>query len=419
MAQKVKVKKRIQVTAPSRSRVKIEPSFDGWSTWSGEEYHTNTSRARDFYYTSFSAGDLEDQILVWMKQNGYSKEQVQKIKHTGVNITTLINCKLLNTGMPDYVQAHDEYWQSLPGTMGPMKPVSDYIRASIETALNKPDVISSAENVTESPKASVYERVVESSKQIVVPVDEWLDQSIQNRVNFDPTAFDVRAHFLKEGVTQAHARRILEFYQFSSNEFKELQALPSLSKLKQDETENDLALQLKEAYSDWSKTDINKLVKAYENIQTVCDQIINIGKATRKLRTPKARSADQQVEKLVYLKHSDKYSLVSINPATVIGADELWVFNVKYRKLGRYVAQKIDPSGQKRTGSGLGVKGTTLIGFDPDSSMQKTLRNPEEQLKEFKSSSKSALRAFFEQITTTETVLSGRIGEDTVLLKAR
>ena len=41
----------------------------------------------------------------------------------------------------------------------------------------------------------------------------------------------------------------------------------------------------------------------------------------------------------------------------IVGANELWVFNIKTRKIGKYVATNIDPKGMQRQGSGLSVKG--------------------------------------------------------------
>jgi len=93
------------------------------------------------------------------------------------------------------------------------------------------------------------------------------------------------------------------------------------------------------------------------------------------------------------------------------------VFNTKTRKIGKYVAAKIDPTGQGRDGSGLSVKGTTIIGYDENLSLQKTLRKPEEQLKEFKAAGKVKLRKYLDSIATTETKLNGRTNEHTVLLK--
>jgi hypothetical protein len=145
--------------------------------------------------------------------------------------------------------------------------------------------------------------------------------------------------------------------------------------------------------------------------------IVDASKATRKPRTAKPKSADKLIVKLKYLKVDQKNSLASINPTDIVGASELWVFNIKTRKLGKYVADNIDPTGQARAGSGLSIKGTTIIGFNEALSVQKTLRKPEVQLKEFKAAGKVALRKFMEEIATTDTKLNGRINADTVLLK--
>jgi hypothetical protein len=101
---------------------------------------------------------------------------------------------------------------------------------------------------------------------------------------------------------------------------------------------------------------------------------------------------------------------VSINPVDIIGAEELWVYNAKTRKLGKYVAIE---HGE------LSVKGGSIQFFDENLSIQKTLRKPVEQLAEFKKAGKVQLRKFLDDIKTTEIKLNGRINEETVLLKVQ
>jgi len=110
------------------------------------------------------------------------------------------------------------------------------------------------------------------------------------------------------------------------------------------------------------------------------------------------------------MKSNEPLKLVSINPADIIGSKELWVFNTKTRKLGKYIAAEFND---------LGVKGTTITGFDEFKSVQKTVRKPEDKLKEFKSAGKVQLRKFLEDINATDTKMNGRINEDTVLLKVQ
>jgi hypothetical protein len=133
-------------------------------------------------------------------------------------------------------------------------------------------------------------------------------------------------------------------------------------------------------------------------------------KVNKKPRAKKAVPADKIISKMKYLKTDQTTKLVSINPTDILGSKELWIYNIKTRKLGKYVAAEFNE---------LGVKGTTIIGFDPIKSVQKTLRKPEEQLKEFKAAGKVVLRKFLEDIKAVDIKLNGRINEDTVLLKVQ
>ena len=63
------------------------------------------------------------------------------------------------------------------------------------------------------------------------------------------------------------------------------------------------------------------------------------------------------------------------------------------------------------------VKGTTLQFYDEKLSVQKTLRKPEAQLKEFGKAGKVVLRKFMDDIKATETKMNGRLNEHIVLLK--
>jgi hypothetical protein len=131
-------------------------------------------------------------------------------------------------------------------------------------------------------------------------------------------------------------------------------------------------------------------------------------KVNRKPRAKKAVPAEKIVAKLKYMKTNEPLKLVSINPTDIVGAGELWVYNSKTRKLGKYVAAEYQT---------LGVKGTTIIGFNENLSVCKTLRKPEEKLKEFKAAGKVQLRKFLDDINATDTKMNGRLNEETILLK--
>ena len=265
---------------------------------------------------------------------------------------------------------------------------------------------------------TIQERIRDQSQDMVEDIDEWLEGWISDPETFDPKAFDFKKHFNKLQPSQAHARKMKTFYNDVLDDFDELERMPTAGQLKKmDEHTQDQWAQLKEGYAHLKKGDIKKFRTAIDELMAALDFIIDSAKANRKPRKAKPKSATKLVEKLKYSKTDEKYKLASIDPSVIVGANELWVFNTKTRKLGKYVAQNIDPKGMGRDGTGLSVKGTTIIGFNEKESIQKTLRKPEEQLKAFKGAGKVALRKFIDEIATTDTKLNGRCNPDTVLLK--
>jgi hypothetical protein len=108
------------------------------------------------------------------------------------------------------------------------------------------------------------------------------------------------------------------------------------------------------------------------------------------------------------MKTNEPLKLVSVSPTDIIGSTELWVYNTKSRKLGKYVSAEYQT---------LSVKGTSIINFNENLSICKTLRKPEEKLKEFKAAGKVQLRKFLDDINATDTKMNGRLNEETILLK--
>jgi hypothetical protein len=300
------------------------------------------------------------------------------------------------------------------------------MKEKLTNLIEEGSTIAKEKKVEEKASSKVYvptiqERITDQAKEACEAIDTWLDGFIEDKKGFDPKSFDFKTHFRKMGVTQAHARKLVKFYEGELEEFRELQMMPTSGQLtkmaEKDARAADMWEQLKEGYSHLTKKDVQNYILALESLIDACAFVVDTSKATRKPRTSKPKSADKLIEKLKYAKTNDKFQLASIRPEDVIGASELWVFNVKTRKLGKYVASNIDPKGMGRAGSGLSVKGTTIIGYDEKLSVQKTLRKPEEQVKEFKGAGKVALRTFLDVIKTTDTMLNGRCNLDTILLK--
>lgn len=424
-----KPKKKVVRGAPriKRGAKLASPSWEGWEEWTGEQIHRHREFCRSFYYENFKPADLYLSVYKWMTESGdYTKEQVKQAKAaptSSLSVTAGIVAHTLLDGAPDYNEKENAYWESLPGTMGSKTPMSEFLKKRIKNAIETGSKVVEIKKVEEKEKANVYvptiqERIRDQAFKQTEAIDDWLEDWIANPKTFDPKGFDFKKHFQEFSVSQVHARKIKSFYETVLDDYKELERMPTAGQLKKmSEFDQDQWAQLKEGYSHIKKADIKTYTTAIEGLMQALDFVIDTAKATRAPRKSKPKSATKLVEKLKFLKIDEKYKLASISPEQIIGANELWVFNIKTRKLGKYVAENPDPTGQGRTGSGLQVKGTTIIGFNESESIQKTLRKPEQQLKEFKDAGKVKLRKFLEDIPTTDTKLNGRCNPETVLLK--
>jgi hypothetical protein len=241
---------------------------------------------------------------------------------------------------------------------------------------------------------SIQERVREATFAMTEEIEDALELFTANPEEFEPKSFKLLNLLRGKQVKAAHARIIKDLYQRQYNEYLELQ--------------EGKCEQLKEGYSHLTKAQVKKIVSFYQEILSACDMLMQEAKVNRKPRAKKSKPAEKIIEKLKFLKQDDKLKLVSINPTDILGAKELWIFNTKTRKIGKYVAGEFTE---------LSVKGTSITGFDEHKSVQKTLRKPEEQLKEFKAAGKVQLRKFLDDIKAVDIKLNGRINEDTVLLK--
>ena len=402
------------------------PKWDGWEEWSGEKFHRFRDASRAFYYDNYKAVDLFPHTWKWMSENDYTKEQIKQAKAAPshvLSITAAIIAKQLLDGMPDYNPKQNEYWESLAGTMGSIQPATVFLKDRIELAINAGAKVVEEKKEVEKEKANVYvpsiqERIRDQAYIQSEAIEDWLEGWLIDPKSFNPKGFDFKKHFADKGVTQAHARKLKTFYVDALVDYDQLERMPTSGQLKKmSEFEADQWAQLKEGYAHIKKADIKNYRIAIGERIAALDFVIDSAKATRKPRKPKVYSADKLVAKLKYCTTDEKYKLASIPPDQIVGANELWVFNIKTRKIGKYVASNIDPKGMQRQGSGLSVKGTTIIGFNEAESIQKTLRKPAEQLKEFKDAGKVKLRKFLDEIKTTDTKLNGRCNPDTVLLK--
>lgn len=167
--------------------------------------------------------------------------------------------------------------------------------------------------------------------------------------------------------------------------------------------------QLVEAYSHYNKHQIKAVIKYIEAMLAGFDSYINVKKASRAPRKRKAASPEKQAGKIKYLKTYEELKLISVHPAKIIGATEVWAYDTAKRKLWYLVADS-------HVGT-LGIKGTTILGFDAAKSGVKTLRKPAEILKKLMAAGKPAARKLFGEINAVHAQSNGRSNENLIILK--
>ena len=323
--------------------------------------------------------------------------------------------------VPDWKLSYASHWATVAyWLMNDLSPPEQYVSAFkkyLETLVNEGKKIAEAKKEQAKAKKNVHtptiqDRIYDQAVEVCEDIEEWLEGFITDKKSFNPAGFDFKTHFLKHEVSQAHARKIIKFYTNEYNEAKLISTRPTpaqIAKIKDPKVKDDFE-QLIEGYQHITKPQAQMYLQALENLMSACNFVLDTSKATRKPRVKKAPSKEKMVTKIKYKVSDDQYKIASINPIEIVGCEELWVFNTKTRKLGKYIAAE--------DAKVIGIKGTTLIGYDEVKSIQKTLRKPMETLKEFKEAGKVKLRKFLEELPTTDTKLNGRINEDVILLKA-
>ena len=384
--------KKASIAIREKSKRDFSPKWDDCESWTADQFSSHFRHAMTYYRMEGDSKTYKPAVLKWMAANGYSDQDIRAVKKSKdwrVDTTMGAVAHCLLRGMPaaraDFNNGKSSaVW--LGGAISKLIEESCYDVEAAEAAV-----------VEEKPAGpTIQERLRDVAVRMTEELEDAYTNFQKDPDSFNPKAFKVLNLLKGKQAKAAHARIIKEFYASDLVEIEE-------ALLGKDE-------QLKEGYSHLSKVQMKKLLEFLKEIDGACTMLMQEAKVNKKPRATKAKPKEKIVEKLKYLKSDEALKLVSVNPADIIGTKELWVYNTKTRKLGKYIAADF---------SDLSVKGTSITGFSEMQSVQKTLRKPAEQLKEFKTAGKVALRKFLEDIKSVDIKLNGRINEDTILLKVQ
>jgi hypothetical protein len=389
---KPKSQKITSTTIRENAKRDHSPKWDSVENMTIEQYSSHFRESMKYYNLESSSKDLKPKVIDWMGRNGYDRNSIQLFKKTKdwrCNITMGAIAANLLKGMPE-VRA---------GFNG-NKNAADWLRSEISKTIEAgqydiEEVAAVKAVKVAAPVVTIQDRIREQAVGMSDEIDAAIDSWITDPETFDPKSFKMISLLRGKGAKAAQARYIKSFF---ANGLAELQELAS----------GNADEQLRESYKFASRKSIKKLIEFYESVAQACEQIAAEAKILKKPRAKKAKPAEELVKRVKFKTTDDRLGIVSVPVSGLIGAQAAVIYNTKTRKIGMYIA---------KTSAGLAVKGTSITEFT-EKSLQKTLRKPEVQLKEFKDqNTQKRIETWFSKINATETVLNGRMNEEIVLLK--
>jgi len=374
-------KKEVKIRNPLFADEKYtgpEPEWPAESVnWPDDQFDNRLRRSFYYYNYFYNQKDCKKYVTEWIKSVGtWDKEQIKAFDRAGDRSVPMTTCSLImahNAGMT----LRERHLTYLTNSIN--EAIRDAEPEKIEVVATK---------MAQPYKPTIQDRLAEKTSELIGELEGYYDEIDQTDVKF----YD---WLINNNVVQSQLVKYENLFQKRKAELED-------ARQKTDP-------QLVEGYSHYKAADFKKHIKWIEDLLAAIEQYRGVKKATKNARVKKSPSKEKVISKLKYAKEDKLLKIVSINPADIVGSAELWIYNNKTRKLGKYVSASYQT---------LSVKGTTIIGFDADKSVSKTLRKPDEQLKEFAKAGKIALRTFMKDIKAVETKLNGRIGTDILLLKA-
>lgn len=241
-------------------------------------------------------------------------------------------------------------------------------------------------------KVSIQEKSADKVSDLIGELDELIDQN--------GWTVDVYDWLTKKQVPAIHAKRIGEFFKPIADEAAELNSGRRISTKKTDP-------QLLEGYAYLSNTEVIKRHGFYSKLVNDCERFADVSKKQKAPRNKKPITAEKALKGFKYQTESKDYKVASVKPEKLIGSQELWTFNTKYKTL--HVFYAIDRGG-------LGVQGTTIKNYDETKSKGFRMgRKTEDHLATALKGGKRAMTKLMQELK--DCTLQHRCNENTILLR--
>jgi hypothetical protein len=241
---------------------------------------------------------------------------------------------------------------------------------------------------TNGDKPNIQERIRAKNSDFIARLEELIDTGV-------PEDWSMYAFLKEQAATPLMAAAVARKFQPYADELVEAFS-------------EGADPQLVEAYANYSETEIASLAELFAGI---IEDSLRFAATEKKIRAPRKKKAPSTEKLLRYFKYGKAFpemKIASIDPAKIIGAQELWTFNWKSKVMTVFRARSRD---------GLTVNRSSIAGYDIDVSQSKRIgRKTQELVDSVLNGGKVALRKLMDGVNV-DPIKPTRMNEQTILLR--
>jgi hypothetical protein len=357
-----------------------EPSWTNQETMSDAEKNSALIGAFNWYAYFVDTKQCRTFLLEYMQGVGRSKDEIALIKSltdSEFNSQTGKIARMMSRGLIPTENVKQKF----------VEQFKELLLKAKELSAEKQVVVS----VSTAPAPSIQDRIRDKAGEEIGELEGIVDDFVMNKCK---STIDIENYLKGRNLSSVVAKKICDHYVGVSEEV--MDAI------------NGVDEQLVEGYSNFKKPELKRYKDFLDSIVVATNNLSVTNKPVRKKRKVKEKPASVLVSKVKYMKDFAELGLTSVPPEKMIGALQVWTFNTKTRTLSVYNAYNA---------KGLSVKGTTLQNFEESTSISKRLRKPEVTLKDVLGGGKIILRKLMGDLSTKESPATGRINEDTIIVR--
>ena len=373
--------KRLNPKGAETKYIGFEPE---WKDQPADENRVSAlANAFHWYNYHYGKKDAKDMLCHYLEHNGRSKDAktMRGIPDSQIRLTPAWVCRMTLIGL--VLKEHEQ--ENINGQLNEM------LKSKQETKKVQSEVDADAAVARLTIQDHLREKVSECCGELEGMFDDFIDAGAKMSADYKPLMLMRGMNISPNMINTVSRVWVLRLEEFN-------------------EVLEGKDAQLVEGYSHLTKIQLRNCVKFCETVINDCNSYVQLKKVERKPRAKKAVSPEKLTRSFKFLKEFADLKLKSEPVTKLVGATEAWLYDTAKRKLIHVLADS-------HVGT-FSVKGSTVIAFDAQQTVQKTLRKPAEQLKTITSVGKPAARKAFAAINATETKWNGRGNENLIILWA-